>query len=111
MKVFEKEFVQKDLFITDVYDRPSGDGYSPYVDFYYFLDSVKIYSSYSVWNYDIKVNSILNGYFNTNTKEIVIANNDFVAILKLTIRKILENNILVVLFVVLLIINQSFKKN
>ncbi len=28
MKVFEKEFVQKDLFITDVYDRPSGDGYS-----------------------------------------------------------------------------------
>jgi len=110
MKIFEKEFIQKDIFITNVYDISSGDGYSPYVDFYYYLDSVKIYSRYNILNYDIKVNTILNGYFNTNTKEIVIANNDFVAILKLTFRKILENNNLVVLFVILLIINQSFKK-
>jgi hypothetical protein len=46
IKIFEKEFIQKDIFITNVSHISSGDGYTPFVDFFYYLDSVKIYSRY-----------------------------------------------------------------
>ena len=100
---FDKYYVNRYAFVTNVYKIGSGEGYTSFVDFYYYEDSVKTFFTYNMSGNNLKKNSKVFCFKNIKTKEMIVSDNAFGAVFSLFFNKLLNKNIIPLLILIYII--------